>query len=623
MGQSLGFLRFASGVVFCLAANSASAVSCSSLEAEAAEVTALRDVDAARGRDRGIEALERARAADEPCPAGEALLLAAIGSNLHILGRNHDAVAHFREALQLQPPDAPAAHRATVHRGAGVALTDIENFEAALEHYMVALAASREAGEQLEAAKTAGNIGNLYSTIGELERSREYHEQALADFEAIGFQPGVAGSLVNLGAVAAKFAAEAQARGDSQEAGRENRLLRSYNERALELFTTLGNERGIAYATSNIALASERLGDPAQALMHHERALELRRRIGDVHGQVNSHVEMAFTLMRLHRYADAQAHLDEATSVLSEDEHHGLLLAVASRRVDLAEAQGDYPAALEWQREVTRLRGAIADEDHAARIAEMEGRFGHEQQAREIELLRSNAEVRELQLGRQRLYFHVSVVIAVLLLLLFGVTLSRQRLGRAAARELERAARTDPVTGIANRRHMIEQLEQELNRSRRSRQPFSVLMADIDRFKSINDAYGHGAGDAVLAEVAQRLTRRVRAQDTVARWGGEEFLILLPDTDLAGAHTLGESLRDVVSATPMLAGQQPIVVRVTIGAAEFRDPMSLDDLVNAADVAMYRGKRQGGDRITAVGAGHAPPDPAPAFRAAEVIFARL
>jgi diguanylate cyclase (GGDEF)-like protein len=622
MGRPHIFLALIGAGVCAVFAGPANAAACPTVEAEAAEVTALRDVDAARGRDRGIEALERARAAAEPCPAGEALLLAAIGSNLHILGRNHDAVAHFREALQLLPQDAPAAHRATVHRGAGVALADIENFEAALEHYMVALAASREAGEQLEAAKTAGNIGNLYSTIGELERSREYHEQALADFQAIGFEPGIAGSLVNLGAVAAKFAAEAQARGDSQEAQRENRLLRSYNERALELFTTLGNERGIAYATSNIALATERLGDPAQSLVHHERALELRRRIGDVHGQVNSHVEMAYTLMRLHRYADAQAHLDEATSVLDEDQHHGLLLAVAARRVELAEAQGDYPAALQWQREVTRLRGAIADEDHAARIAELEGRFDHEQQAREIELLRSNAEVRELQLGRQRLYFHVSVVIAVLLLLLFGVILSRQRLGRAAARELERAARTDPVTGLANRRHMISQLEQELTRSRRSGHPFSVLMADIDRFKAINDAYGHGAGDAVLAEVAQRLSRRVRAQDTVARWGGEEFLILLPDTDLGGAHTLGEALREAVSASPMQAGEQPLVVRITIGAAEFHEGMTLDALVNAADLAMYRGKREGGDRITAVG-GQPPPDPAPVFSTGEVFFARI
>lgn len=582
----------------CAHLTAAATEACPSLEAEAAEITALRDADASRGLTRGEATLERARARPDRCPAGEALLLAAIGSNLHILGRNHDALSRYREAIEMLPESAAGRHRATIHRGAGNAAADVEDFSTALEHYMAALTASREVADNLEAAKTGSNIGNLYSALGELERSREYHRQALEDFRAAGFKPGVAGTLVNLGAVAAKFAEAAQASGDRRGARRENRLLRDYNEQALAIFTELGNERGIAYATSNIALALERLGEPAQALVQHERALELRRRIGDVHGQINSHATMASTLTSLGRHHEARTHLEEAQAILPTD-NHAIAAEVARKRVEVAEAQADYAEALRWQREVTRLQSAMANEDHSARVAELEGRFQYAQQAREIELLRSNGELRELQLERQRLYFHVSVIVGALLVLLIGVIFSRMRLGRATARELQRAARTDPVTGLANRRHTMEALQSELQRAQRSGRPFAGLMVDVDRFKAINDTFGHGAGDAVLHEIAQRLSRRVRAQDTVGRWGGEEFLILLPDTDIAGARALGEAIRAAVSSEPILAGPQALTVRVTVGAAQHRAGMNPDDVVNAADQAMYHGKRQGGDRMMA------------------------
>lgn len=576
----------------------ASASACPELETEAADVTALRDADPAAGLARGETALASAQTRQPRCPAGEAMLLSAIGSNLHILGRNREAVDRYEQALALLPEDATPAQQAIVHRGAGVALADIEAYETALEHYLTALAASRSAGDTLEAAKTAGNIGNLYSTLGQLDRSREYHEQALRDFEAADFKPGIAGTLINLGALAAKFADGAKEAGDASRERRENRRLRDYNRRALDLFTELGNERGIAYAASNIGLALERLGEPEQALAQHERALALRQRIGDVHGEINSNVTMASTLIRLGRYGEAQSQLDQAQARLPAG-NLGLSSIIAERRVELAEARGDFREALRWQREITRLHTALATEDHSARVAELERRFDNEQQAREIELLRTNAEVRELQLGRQRLLLHVGLAVAVLLILLFVVLVSRMRLGRRITRELERAARTDAVTGLANRRHMIERIEYEIQRARRSDRPFVLLMADIDRFKTINDRYGHGVGDAVLIEIAQRLGRRLRTQDTLARWGGEEFLILLPDTDLAGGRVLAEQLRAAVGTEPMTVDADPLILSVSLGVAEYAPGMSVDECVNDADKAMYAGKRAGGDRVVA------------------------
>src|SRR5690606_18536136 len=132
---------------------------------------------------------------------------------------------------------------------------DAGDYVRALEHYLDALASSQAAGDTLEAAKTAGNIGNLYNSLNEFDLARDYHQQALAGFEDSGFRQGVAGTSLNLGAVALKVATEARAAGD---AGSEQRALQEavdHHERALALFTEMGNERGIALTESAIGKA--------------------------------------------------------------------------------------------------------------------------------------------------------------------------------------------------------------------------------------------------------------------------------------------------------------------------------------------------------------------------------
>jgi diguanylate cyclase (GGDEF)-like protein len=609
-------LALLSGLTVANAAARAS--SCPQLQAQAEQIAAMRDVDPALGTERGAAALVQARTLAAPCAVGEAMLLSAIGSNLHILGRNREAVDHYRQALALlAAPEATPAQLATVHRGAGVALADIDAYDEALGHYLQALSASQAAGDTLEAAKTAGNIGNLYNTLGELERSRQYHQHALEGFQAVGYKPGIAGTLVNLGSLAAKFASGAEEAGRMDEARTENERLRDLNEQALALFTELGNERGIAYASSNIGLALDRLGEPAQALAFHERALQLRERIGDRHGVINSRVTLAASLIKLGRLELAGTQLELAGEAHAEVDNLGLGLQIAQQRVALAEAAGDFRAALRWQREATAQHAAMAAQDQATRVAELQGRFDSDQQAREIELLRATAEVRELELERQRLILQSAIVLGILLLGLFALLVSRLRLGRISARKLERVARTDPLTGLANRRDMIERIELERTRCLRSGRPFALVMADIDQFKSINDQHGHGVGDRVLIEVARRLRVRVRGQDTVARWGGEEFLLLLPDTDLAGAAALSEQLRATVAGSPCQVDGLQIRLSLTLGVCQFRAGMSLDDCVQVADEALYAGKHAGRNRVVVgqarpgVGAAAADPDSDP------------
>jgi diguanylate cyclase (GGDEF)-like protein len=162
---------------------------------------------------------------------------------------------------------------------------------------------------------------------------------------------------------------------------------------------------------------------------------------------------------------------------------------------------------------------------------------------------------------------------------------------------LERLSRTDSLTGLANRRRAEEALHDALVRFQRYGQGFVVAVADIDHFKRVNDACGHEAGDDVLREIARIMADGVRECDLAARWGGEEFLLLLPQTDMPGASALLERIRRAIAAAGLGCGTPPAPVTATIGAAEIRPGERLDDVIRRADEALYAGKAQGRNRL--------------------------
>lgn len=163
-----------------------------------------------------------------------------------------------------------------------------------------------------------------------------------------------------------------------------------------------------------------------------------------------------------------------------------------------------------------------------------------------------------------------------------------------AEAEVRQQAMTDGLTGLANRRALNEATAHALAMSDRNQQPFAVVMADVDHFKRINDQLGHRAGDEALAAFARRLRAALRAQDLPFRYGGEEFCMLLPDTDAPGARVLAERLRLAV-AQP--ASEAMPAVSASFGAAVWQAGDTADAMLSRADRALYRAKALGRDRV--------------------------
>jgi diguanylate cyclase (GGDEF)-like protein len=170
---------------------------------------------------------------------------------------------------------------------------------------------------------------------------------------------------------------------------------------------------------------------------------------------------------------------------------------------------------------------------------------------------------------------------------------SEQKL-RTAHMEAEWIAHTDALTHISNRRAMTKAIEQEISRSRRKNSTFIVALGDIDNFKALNDNYSHEYGDSVLVQVASLIEQNIREHDRVARWGGEEFMILLPDTNASDGLNLIERLRlKIATTTHIYKGREYPGITMTFGLCQFNNNGNINDCVHHADRAMYRGKHQG------------------------------
>lgn len=223
--------------------------------------------------------------------------------------------------------------------------------------------------------------------------------------------------------------------------------------------------------------------------------------------------------------------------------------------------------------------------------------FGLEPDQAGVFFLRRSVDERPL--GPSDLEFAQTVVRAAV------TAVQRARALEAAVannRRLEELAQTDPLTRLLNRRALQDRLASEMERVRRYGTTVSVLLLDLDHFKTINDTHGHLVGDAVLCEVAALLQRGVRAVDLVARYGGEEFVVVLPETGPAGAAAFAERLRQHIERFAFVqARSAPVRLTTSIGVASFPSfgVESVDDLFAAADQALYRAKTEGRNRVRA------------------------
>ena len=189
------------------------------------------------------------------------------------------------------------------------------------------------------------------------------------------------------------------------------------------------------------------------------------------------------------------------------------------------------------------------------------------------------------------------LVLSILLLRWLPEAVRERRDSEDRAVQLAHLAAIDGLTGLFNRRHFMGLAETEIDRAHRYGRDFSLLLLDIDRFKSVNDTHGHDIGDKVIIAIAQACEAQLRHSDSVGRFGGEEFAVLLPETRLAEAAAFADRLRQAVAATRVAAPAGELAVTISIGVSAVCAGATATSLIKEADLALYDAKRAGRDRV--------------------------
>jgi diguanylate cyclase (GGDEF)-like protein len=365
-------------------------------------------------------------------------------------------------------------------------------------------------------------------------------------------------------------------------------------EAARAISVTLADEQGIAFADMDLCDAEIELGHLPQAELRCADAARRFEAAGSTDVVKRTQVLQARIDLSQSRAQRALARLDEVLAHGGADVPARQLASAYQLRSRANAALGRYEQAYKDLNEYASRYVAASEAERVRQGVALRARFGTDREIeRNASLKRDLAFARELA-QRQREHLRWTVVgigAGVLVIaLLTHILLANLR----HRRELQRLANVDALTGLANRRRTVALASAALSRARSEYEPVTIALLDLDHFKAINDRCGHAAGDAVLREFATRASRYLRASDVLGRWGGEEFLLVLPDTSLDTAVASLERLRLVALDIPLPPNADGLRVSLSAGLATNEAGLSsLDEIVARADAALYAAKADG------------------------------
>lgn len=456
---------------------------------------------------------------------------------------------HAFEALKLAQEADDADLQARSHNALAALDGSDGLYDKALEHLWTVVHLRERAGARV-APQELNNLGNVYLELGRHDEAAAFFERAVEGFRAEDDATNTALALTN----------QANAR---HAAGQPVEALPRLNE-ALTTFERLGTLGPIVFTLVELGRAQAATDQPARARASFERALGL---VAEGHGtrhETAARVAYARLALDLGDAATAVAQLEPLAAGHGADRGPRDLLPLLSRALEAVGRTSDALAAL--RRHVDRLEhdaGQAAAAATQVRLLELEFGAGGDQEV---------ARLRALELERVN-----------------------ATLGRKAA-ELERLSLTDALTGLPNRRAFDARLDDELARARRHGRPLVLALVDLDRFKEVNDRHGHPVGDAVLRRAAVVVREALRASDVAARWGGEEFALLLPDTPHEEAYRVLERVRAALAAASWGDLGADLALTASIGAAASAETDDVHELLRRADHRLFAAKRAGRDR---------------------------
>jgi len=472
------------------------------------------------------------------------------------VGEWQAALSQTAQALALRVGTEDDIVTCDLHESAGWAHYYTGDYVEALEHLTSALNIARSLGARSSEAYALERLAAVQGATESADVAIATHLRALDLHRELDDRFGEGLALNNMAYTYVDL-------GDLDRALDSAQAALAFAESANWPYLLLG-------ALDTVAHVYLQLGDLDRAEHYTRRNLQLTHERDSTVDEINAMLSLGSLQSRRGQWDVAAESVKRAVALAEErgqvvDQYRCLKLLS-----EIEENRGDLKAALAAYKGYHDLRQARMSGDAESRLANL--RIEHE-----VDSARKDAEIARLR----------------------SIALEREvEQRRIAHAELEAQASLDPLTRLYNRRH-LELLSETLAQALADGRPVSLIMFDVDRFKDINDQHGHVAGDAVLVRVAELLVANSRDTDTPCRYGGDEFLVLLPDMDLTAAATTAERLHEAVSETCVLWGDRDVCVTISAGVATAIPAAAetLDDLIERADRALYRAKHEGRDCV--------------------------
>jgi diguanylate cyclase (GGDEF)-like protein len=428
------------------------------------------------------------------------------------------------------------------------------------------------------------SIGYIHHQSNSLDNAERHFREAIAQAQQ---QP----LSVRLSTVQFRLASVLIRRGERTEEAKS--LLKMSGEVAQEI----GDTQGVGYANYGLGMLLLRHHEANAARHVLGAARKIFRHAGDVETTGWIDMYLARAVIESRQYRVAQQFADEAVAAGRALKDQSLERAALKERSNAHAALGEYQAAYQDLLASNRLFERIVERQQAQTAQDFQTRFDHQKQAQDLTILKQRSALQQAQLKtQQQQNLIVLAAAAALSVALIAVLLGKKQRDRHNA-ILQAMADTDVLTGLANRRSLMERLAAELKRAQRHELSLALALIDIDFFKAVNDNYGHGAGDELLREWARCAQLAMRVEDILARFGGEEFVLVMPHTDQVGALAVIDRVRkEILEMTCPLLNGGPLPT-FSAGLAVLADAdESVDHLLERADAALYEAKRRGRNR---------------------------
>lgn len=565
------------------------------LDAQIAEITDIREQLYAQLQLVAVMiTLEQTPKAKEYLQSLETSVKELNDPTFHALFQSQQARALFNSAdyaAALELTEAALAHYLTLQEPSEILKNQFllaqiyyhqGKVKLALDEYLAIYAITKQQPNGEFHSKLVASIAQVYSNTGDHEKAIEFYKESLGliNIEQQKFYASVV--LFNIGVAYEKV-------GDYDNA-------QDYLTQALNLSIELNDDIGKAYVWRELGEISGAQSRHQQAIRYFTQAYQVVTQAQDLRMMTSLNIQLTENYHALNNVELTNQHLELAINQAQQLNVRPALLKVHQLAAEVFSRQQAYAKAFQHQQRYTELLKEKFDEENASQLSELKVKFDSETKAAKNKLLQQENSLKQLELAKQQTQQQLMWVSMALVLIAMLAVLMGLRSQVRARKRFKAMAMTDELTGAPNRRHILEYARRQLSIAQDSQNDLIIAMLDLDKFKAINDQFGHDVGDAVLIHFYQSTQAKLRNLDRLGRFGGEEWLLVMPGTASAQMHSIFEKIRQAINAAPIDGLPENYRLTFSMGVAHVQTSDDLDSLIKRADEAVYQAKAQGRDR---------------------------